>query len=146
VRPPAQGDVESNQWEGLTDYIILAVCDVFLLALLMVWWRSYRVSHEFCHYSRRSGVIFTVSKGQFRLYRNWPQELNDRTGFVHRVWRFAPTFDVNRSPMDQAYCRWGSFSYARGENDKTHTRYRLASIPIWFPILVLITTAVIATS
>ena len=96
------------------------------------------MSHEFCHFTPRRGMILTISGGQFRLYCNRPREPDTRAGFVHRVWRFAPSFDVGRGPMDHVYWRWGDFSYIRGENSDTHTRYRLVSAPIWLPILPLV--------
>ena len=118
---------------------------VLMLGLLVVWRRSYKVSHEFTRYSRSRGVIFTISFGQFRLYCNRPARPNETTGFFHRRWAFAPTFDVNRSPMDHAHWRRGGFSYAHGENNETHTRYRLASVPIWLLFVLLgITAALMA--
>ena len=121
----------------------LTVFGLLLVFLLLVWRRSYKVSYVFGRYGRTSGVILTISWGQFRLYLNNRRAgLNETTGSFCRVWRFAPTFDVNRSPMDHTHWRLGGFSYAHGENTKTHVRYRLASLPIWVLTILLCVAAV----
>ena len=125
---------------------ILVACGVALVVLLVAWRRSYKVSHEFSYYRPDRGVVFTLSIGQLRLYCNRPQAPHERAGFGHRVWRCAPTFDVRRSPMDHAYWRWGGFSYVRGENSETHTRYSLVSVPLWLAIVLVGVAAAIAAA
>jgi hypothetical protein len=109
-----------------------------LLAVLLVWGRSRRVSYEFSWRGRFRAFFFTISAGQLRLHRHWRLEPTDDAmlGFELKTWPFAPAFSNQRSPVDAVHYTWDGFLYACGENPHTHTRYRVLSVPIWFPLVI----------
>ena len=88
--------------------------------------------HQFDWRHRRGLVCLTVALGQVRVYSSvLPPGTPSDPGFSHRVERRWPLFNPHRSPIDYVYRAWGGFTYARGENTMTRTRYWLASVPVW---------------
>jgi hypothetical protein len=108
------------------------------VAVIFVYWLTHRMTYELCWERRAVYWQLTAGRGQVRVYRQrrLRELVESPRGVFARAERRGYFYLKARSPMDRWYLGFGNFCLACGKH--TDRRYCVASVPVWFPPLLLL--------